>query len=150
MKSSPISASERPTGSSSSTPLLKLVKRPPLQVHHEVLEGIEYGDLVAFQESTGLPQKDLFRVIDLPSATATRRKRAGRLHPRESDRLSRVARIVGRAEELFGGDLEKAVTWLQRPQRALSGETPLSFLATDAGAGEVEDLIGRLLDGTVA
>ncbi len=133
-----------------STPLLRLVKKPPTQVHREVLEGIEYADLVSFQEATGLPQKDLFRVIDLPSATATRRKRAGKLHPRESDRLSRVARIVGRAQELFGGDLEKAVAWLRRPQRALSGETPLSFLATDAGAGEVEDLIGRLLDGTVA
>ena len=58
--------------------------------------------------------------------------------------------IVGRSEELFGGDLEKAVAWLQRPQRALAGETPLSFLATDAGANEVEDLIVRLIDGTVA
>ncbi|MEM1247214.1 MAG: antitoxin Xre/MbcA/ParS toxin-binding domain-containing protein [Acidobacteriota bacterium] len=141
---------ERSRDRLSRTPLLRLVEKPPAQVHREVLDGLDYQDLVSFQETTGLPQKDLFRVIDLPSATATRRKRAGRLHPRESDRLSRVARIVGRSEELFGGDLEKAVVWLQRPQRALAGETPLSFLATDAGANEVEDLIGRLIDGSVA
>ena len=120
------------------------------ELHQKVLKGLSYRALVSFQEQTGLAQKDLLDVIDLSSATATRRRKDGRLSARESDRLARVARIVGQASELFGGDLEKTVAWLQREQRALGGERPWSFLVTDVGAQEVEDLVERLLDGSVA
>jgi uncharacterized protein (DUF2384 family) len=33
---------------------------------------------------------------------------------------------------------------LTRPARALDGQTPLDFAGTEAGAREVESLIGRL------
>jgi putative toxin-antitoxin system antitoxin component (TIGR02293 family) len=120
------------------------------EIHQKVLEGLSYKALVSFQKQTGLAQGDLFDIIDLSSATATRRRKDGRLSARESDRLARVARIVGQASELFDGNLERTVAWLQREQRALGGERPWSFLATDAGAQEVEDLIDRLLDGSLA
>lgn len=45
------------------------------------------------------------------------------------------------------GDEEKAVEWLQTPNRALGGERPLDQLDTDVGAREVEDLLGRIAYG---
>ncbi|MBK6401126.1 MAG: DUF2384 domain-containing protein [Rhodocyclaceae bacterium] len=66
-----------------------------------------------------------------------------RLTPAQSDRLFRLARIVGFAEEVFE-DSERAHRWLKEPQRGLGNRTPLSLLGTEAGAREVEDLLGRI------
>jgi putative toxin-antitoxin system antitoxin component (TIGR02293 family) len=66
-----------------------------------------------------------------------------RLTPAQSDRLFRLARIVGFAEEVFE-DGERAHRWLKEPQRGLGNRTPLALLATEAGAREVEDLLGRI------
>ena len=67
--------------------------------------------------------------------------------PDESDRLLRASRVFGRALELFEGDPEAARRWLGLPQPALGGATPLAFARTEAGAREVEDLVGRLEHG---
>ena len=50
---------------------------------------------------------------------------------------------------LFEGDSEAARRWLNEPAKALGGNTPLQHLDTEAGAGEVQDLIGRLQQGVV-
>jgi putative toxin-antitoxin system antitoxin component (TIGR02293 family) len=68
---------------------------------------------------------------------------ASRLTPAQSDRLFRLARIVGFAEEVFE-DGERAHRWLKEPQRGLGNRSPLSLLSTEAGAREVEDLLGRI------
>ena len=41
-------------------------------------------------------------------------------------------------------DSERAHRWLKEPQRGLGNRTPLSLLGTEAGAREVEDLLGRI------
>jgi putative toxin-antitoxin system antitoxin component (TIGR02293 family) len=56
-------------------------------------------------------------------------------------------RILALAVELFEGDVKAAKKWLQTPQRALGGAVPLEFASTEAGAKEVENLIGRLEHG---
>ena len=66
-----------------------------------------------------------------------------RLTVAQSDRLVRLAHIVGFAEEVFE-DGARAHRWLKEPQRALGNRTPLALLATEAGAREVEDLLGRI------
>jgi putative toxin-antitoxin system antitoxin component (TIGR02293 family) len=71
----------------------------------------------------------------------------GRLQPDESDRLVRAARIFAQAVGLFEGDEEAARRWLTSPQPALGGSTPWDYAATEIGAREVENLIGRLEHG---
>ena len=70
--------------------------------------------------------------------------------PRESDRLGRLARLFGRAHDLFEGDADAAREWLTTPQRALGNIVPLELGKTDIGATEVEILIGRLEYGIPA
>lgn len=65
----------------------------------------------------------------------------------ESDRIYRIAEIYRSAVQLFEGDAESARSWLSEPARALGGIRPLQHLDTEAGAGEVRDLIGRLEHG---
>lgn len=83
----------------------------------------------------------------IPPRTFYHRRKSQRLTPGESDRLLRAARMFGLAVDLFGGDQQAARQWLQTPKRALGGATPLGYAATEVGAREVEDLIGRAEHG---
>jgi putative toxin-antitoxin system antitoxin component (TIGR02293 family) len=65
----------------------------------------------------------------------------------ESERSVRFARLYQKVIDLFEGDAVGARTWLSSPHRALAGGVPLSLAETEAGAREVEDLIGRLEHG---
>lgn len=64
------------------------------------------------------------------------------LKPAVVDRLERFKRILKQAVELFE-DEEEALRWLSTPKSALDNETPLSVLATDAGAKQVEEILYR-------
>jgi putative toxin-antitoxin system antitoxin component (TIGR02293 family) len=57
-----------------------------------------------------------------------------------------MARIYANAVEMIG-DEDKAIEWLDTPNRALGGEKPLDHLDTDTGARMVEDILGRIADG---
>jgi putative toxin-antitoxin system antitoxin component (TIGR02293 family) len=61
--------------------------------------------------------------------------------------LVRFARLFHLATALYDGDEDAARAWLRKPARALDGETPLDHAGTEAGAREVESLIGRLEHG---
>ena len=98
----------------------------------------------------GLSREEMAELVQIRPRTLDRRKKEGRLHPEESDRLLRASRVFGRAIALFEGDVEGALGWLSSPQRALGGAVPLEMARTEIGAGEVEDLIGRLEHGVFA
>ena len=62
--------------------------------------------------------------------------REGVLNSEESSKLLRLARVVGRASEVFV-DHAAAVDWLKSPNAALRGNVPWSLLDTDIGAESV-------------
>jgi putative toxin-antitoxin system antitoxin component (TIGR02293 family) len=108
-------------------------------------EGLPYGALSALISAYDLDLRTL-PSSRTPARTLARRKRERRLHPDESDRLFRVARIATLAEEGLGGR-EQAARWLKRPNRALGNAVPLDHLDTDLGAREVEDILARISHG---
>ena len=67
----------------------------------------------------------------------------------ESSKLLRLARVLGRANEVFE-DPAAALNWLRSPNSALGGPTPLSLLDTDIGAESVRDTLGRIEHGVFA
>ncbi|MBO9545782.1 antitoxin Xre/MbcA/ParS toxin-binding domain-containing protein [Caulobacter sp.] len=82
--------------------------------------------------------------------TFVRRRDANQpLDTSESDRMVRIARMVAAAEETIG-DRERAMTWLERPNRALEGQAPMSMADTDFGAQSVERLLGQIAHGLAA
>lgn len=112
-----------------------------------VSEGFSYEVLENLRENAGLSTNEVANLIQVNPRTLSRRKREGRLHADESDRVLRLSRVYGRALGLFGGDLEKARNWLSTPKVALGGESPLDYSRVDVGAQEVVDLIGRIEHG---
>jgi putative toxin-antitoxin system antitoxin component (TIGR02293 family) len=85
-------------------------------------------------EGMGISTKTLQRIAKQPRA---------RLTPAQGDRLYRLARLVALAEGVFE-DAERAYQWLREPQRGLGNRVPLALMRTEAGAREVEDLLGRI------
>jgi putative toxin-antitoxin system antitoxin component (TIGR02293 family) len=96
-----------------------------------------------------VPQHAVLKVARIAPATLARRRKSasGLLSAEESDRVYRIAAAYRDALQLFEGDAESARRWLNEPAKALGGENPLQHLATEAGATEVHDLIGRLEHG---
>jgi putative toxin-antitoxin system antitoxin component (TIGR02293 family) len=113
-----------------------------------VKAGLPVAELDALRELLGLTVENLVDRIGISIATLSRRRHSGqRLDADHSDRVLRFARLFRLATELHDGDAEAARAWLRKPARALDGETPLDHAATEAGAREVEQLIGRLEHG---
>lgn len=75
--------------------------------------------------------------------TKNRKILESRLNSVTSDRLYRFAKIYSMAVDVFGG-LDEAQKWLRSPQIGLNGRIPLELIATEAGAQEVKDLLGRI------
>ena len=57
-----------------------------------------------------------------------------------------IVRTHAQGRALRAGEAA-ARDWLAKPARALDGETPIEHADTEAGAREVENLIGRLEHG---
>jgi putative toxin-antitoxin system antitoxin component (TIGR02293 family) len=98
------------------------------------------------QDTLDLPFEKLAAKLCISRSTLQRRKAAGRLSPDESDKVVRYSRLVRQAADFFG-DIEKARAWLKHPQYGLGGAVPLDFARTEAGAREVENLLGRMKYG---
>ena len=124
--------------------LLGFRKYDAVHVASLVERGFTFAALERFLRNTELSQRALAELVEIPERTLARRKAAGRLEPAESDRVARIARVFARALDLHDGDLDATRAWLTTPLRALADRAPLEFAKTDAGAIEVQHLIGRL------
>lgn len=112
-----------------------------------IKEGLGYSSWESFIRNTDFRKDDAVSLVQISSRTLSRRKEEGRLHPDESDRLIRAARIFAFTLELFDGDAVSARRWLTTAQPALGGSTPIVYASTEVGAREVEALIGRIEHG---
>jgi putative toxin-antitoxin system antitoxin component (TIGR02293 family) len=118
------------------------------EVRARVKDGLPLAEFDALRELLGLTVESLADKIGISTATLSRRRQSGRpLDAGHSDRLLRFARLFRLAAELHDRNQEAARDWLRKPARALDGETPLDHADTEAGAREVENLIGRLEHG---
>ncbi|MGM0576477.1 MAG: type II RES/Xre toxin-antitoxin system antitoxin [Myxococcota bacterium] len=124
--------------------------RTGLEVHALIEQGLPYESLACLAEAVGMTPQDLgAEVLHISRRTLTRRRGRGRLPADESDRLYRLARIVAHAVDVFE-DTQRASAWLKRPNVTLGGSPPMDLLATDAGAREVDDVLGRIEFGMAA
>lgn len=90
----------------------------------------------------GLNDQAAAGILRIPSRTLARRK-GGRLEPNEGERLVRLVRLAAQATDVLGSR-EKALRWLETPNRALEGASPLSLLDTDIGTQAAEEVLARI------
>lgn len=115
-----------------------------------IREGIPWGVVADFKKELELTDGELAGILDISQRTLSRlRQSGGRLTTSSGDRFYRVIRMYSLARKVFEED-RSAREWLHRSQAGLGGRTPLDFLRTEAGAREVEDLLGRMEYGVIA
>jgi putative toxin-antitoxin system antitoxin component (TIGR02293 family) len=119
------------------------------QLRGSILRGLPFQAFEAVSANYGLPKPAVSRVLRVPERTLMRRKRRALFPVDESDRLVRLARIAALAEDVLGRR-DKAGRWLQKPNRALGGATPLEQLDTELGARQVEQILGRIGHGVIS
>lgn len=100
-------------------------------------------------ETRGYSQDEIFALVVPRRTFARRMKRREPLTIEETDRAVRLARVAELAERIFG-DKGKAHRWLRKPKRTLAQATPLAYLASEAGARLVEDMLYRIDSGFFA
>ncbi len=121
--------------------------RKPHELAQLVREGLPANSVTALAQRLHLGNRVLSAKLGIPQRTLTRRLSQGSvLTAAESDRTVRMARVCANAVQMIG-DQEKAIDWLNTPNRALGGERPLDLLDTDLGARMVEDVLGRIAYG---
>ena len=118
----------------------------PTELIRQIQKGLRFSELETLQNSIDLPFEQLAAKLCISRSTLQRRKIAGRLSSDESDKVIRYSRLVRQAADFFG-DIEKARAWLKHPQYGLGGAVPLDYARTEAGAREVENLLGRMKYG---
>jgi len=126
------------------TPVAKA--KHPTELIRQIQKGLRFSELETLQNSIDLPFEQLAAKLCISRSTLQRRKIAGRLSSDESDKVIRYSRLVRQAADFFG-DIEKARAWLKHPQYGLGGAVPLDYARTEAGAREVENLLGRMKYG---
>jgi putative toxin-antitoxin system antitoxin component (TIGR02293 family) len=127
----------------------KVLKRTMAGQHdmREVLRsGLPLDAFDSLVNTLGISATEIIKVLGMAPRTFARRKDQRGFTPAESDRLSRLARVASMAIQVLGS-IANARQWLERPNRALGGETPLGLLDTDIGARQVEAVLGRIEHG---
>lgn len=105
--------------------------------------GLPFQELEFLRKSLDLSMEKLVPILGISKATLHRRKNEGRLDSAESDRVLRLARLLGQASEVMES-LENGRRWLNSPQIGLGGAVPLEYAETEVGARVVEELLGRI------
>jgi putative toxin-antitoxin system antitoxin component (TIGR02293 family) len=114
-----------------------------LDMINTIKSGLPSNSIRLVEKRLGLTRTRLAQALSIPERTLSRRLRQSRLTSIESDRLDRLMRIFEVAADVLGSEL-KARSWLGEPNRALGSAIPLEMLATERGAREVEDVLGRI------
>lgn len=130
--------------------VLKLRKRSSTaDVINAIDRGFTYAVVETLDETYHVSLQLLQQAIGVSQSTLSRRKRQGRFNQSESDRILRIAGLYAMAEDIIGSR-GLAIDWMQTPNRGLGGHAPIVYARTEAGAREVEDLLGRIAHGVAA
>ena len=90
-----------------------------------IRRGIPARAVEVLTKTIKVSHAELARALGIPERTLARRKREGILSSDESAKVLRLARAVGRANEVFEDPPAAALHWLKAPNAALSGRQPV-------------------------
>lgn len=124
--------------------------RSQLAIADLVKAGLPLSSLELVKGAVGLTNTEVAELIGVNRRTISRlSKKKVPLGTVPSDRLYRLASVFAMAKDVLE-DEDFAREWLRTPQHGLGHRVPLDLLNTEAGAREVEALLGRLEYGVMA
>lgn len=117
-----------------------------LDIHDLLIKGIPWGFVFKIKRKTGLHDNDLAAFLGVSTSTLQRahQDRKRRMSRNISEHAVRLAVVILAAFALLDGDAQSAVEWLQSPAFRLTGRVPFEASATEIGAKEVLNIMGRI------
>ncbi len=107
------------------------------------------AQFLATLRGLGYSQEEIHMLV-VPRRTLARRAANDELlSVEETDKAVRLERVARQAAKIFGNP-DKANRWMRKPKHQLGGQTPLAFLASEAGARIVEEMLTRIEYGMYA
>lgn len=122
-----------------------------VSAHRYIIKGIiGVSDVDRLKQRIALSDTQMAAYLGTSVATLQRKRaKNATVSFVEGDRIYRLARILAQASALFREE-EAAAEWLKSPQLGLDGAIPFELIGTEAGAREVEDLLGRIEYGVIS
>jgi len=113
----------------------------------QVRLGLPASTVNLLASALSMQRAEVAKCLNIPARTLSRRLASkSRLTQDESDRTTRMARVVALANEILGAE-DKAQRWMAAPNRALGGRRPFDQLDTELGAHSVEDVLYAIAYG---
>jgi putative toxin-antitoxin system antitoxin component (TIGR02293 family) len=125
---------------------LNLIKTEKNVLIKNIKKGLPISAFEKIQKELDVSVDTLAATVNIATRTLARRKKEGRFHSDESERVLRIASLFDRALQVLHIQ-NRVQLWFKSPQKGLGGKTPLEYADTEPGAREVEDLLGRLEHG---
>lgn len=121
-----------------------------LEIANSIEKGLPPSAMKRIKKALELADVQISSALGISAKTMQRIRRSRASLPTQiGDRLYRLAHIFTLASEVLE-DKKLAREWLQSPQIGFNNRTPLELMTTEAGAREVEDLLGRMEHGVVS
>ena len=120
-----------------------------LEINDLIQAGFPARALKALKNRFQLTNGELARALGVSEKTVERTAAQELIKPATSDRLYRLARLIGLSVEVML-DESQAIDWLRSPQYGLGNRIPLELIATDAGSEEVKAELLRIKFGFLA
>jgi putative toxin-antitoxin system antitoxin component (TIGR02293 family) len=132
------------------SPLTFLDSGDPARIIELIRKGLPAQSVDFVAGLLSLSRAAFLEAIKIAPSTVERRLRtAEALTSEESDRVSRAAKVLRRAVEVFG-DEEQGKAWMIDSVSSLGGRTPLSLLDTMEGCELVINTLARIEYGVYA
>ena len=125
---------------------LNLIKTEKSVLIKNIKKGLPISAFEKIRKELDVSADILASTVNIATRTLARRKKEGRFHSDESERVLRIASLFDRALQVLHSQ-NRVQLWFKAPQKGLGGKTPLEYADTEPGAREVEDLLGRLEHG---
>lgn len=115
-----------------------------IKIADHIRNGFPSKYLLIVKSVLGLSNQVVSALLGISLRTTNRYlSEKEKLDSNASDKLFRVIYITYKTVEVFE-NIDEAVHWLKTPQYGLGERIPLDLIQTEAGAREVENLLGRI------
>jgi putative toxin-antitoxin system antitoxin component (TIGR02293 family) len=105
--------------------------------------GITKKELELLKSVAGLDYDTLARLLSVTRATLINKKKEEKFTGALSERIVGLADLYAYGKKVFG-ERERFNAWMNDPNKALGGKTPLDLIDNQFGREEVKNIIGRI------
>jgi len=112
-------------------------------------KGISASQLNSLQQSTGLDNAQLARILQITTRTLQNKKGSDLHSISVSEKALKLSQLYQNGYATFG-DKPRFKAWMRSPVLALNNKTPLSYLDTLFGFELVEQVLGRIAHGIIS